>query len=94
MLAEAIGEEAEGMELVGTVVANRVEPDCDPDFKNLRNIRHAFNQTIPGTGIPHFDPVLNGSLYTQRPTEEDLQRARNLLQGLRNPRARNEFVVF
>ncbi|WP_261177636.1 cell wall hydrolase [Anaerobacillus sp. CMMVII] len=88
MLAEAIGEGAEGMDYVGTVVANRVEADCEPDFRNLRTINHVIYQTIPGTGIPHFEPVLNGTLYTQRPNEEDLQRARNLLNGHRSPRAR------
>lgn len=94
MLAEAIGEGAEGMEFVGTVAANRVEADCDPDFRNLRTINHVIYQTIPGTGIPHFEPVLNGSLYTQRPTEEDLQRARNLLNGHRSPRARTSLWFF
>ena len=49
MLAEAIGEGVQGMNMVGTVVANRVEADCAPDFKGLRNIRHAIYQTIPGT---------------------------------------------
>jgi len=88
MLAEAIGEGVQGMNKVGTVVANRVEANCAPDFKNLRNIRHAIYQTIPGTGVPHFEPVLNGSLYTQRPSDEDLQRARNLLHGHREPRAK------
>ncbi|RXI96617.1 cell wall hydrolase [Anaerobacillus alkaliphilus] len=94
MLAEAIGEGPEGMDLVGTVVANRVEADCDPDFRNLRTINHVIYQTIPGTGIPHFEPVLNGSLYTQRPDEEDLQRARDLLHGHRNPRARQSLWFF
>ncbi|WFA19034.1 cell wall hydrolase [Paenibacillus mucilaginosus] len=94
MLAEAIGEGALGMNMVGTVVANRVEADCDPDFRALREINHAIYQTIPGTGIPHFEPVLNGTLYTQRPREEDLQRARNLLHGYRDPRARMSLWFF
>ncbi|WP_421379795.1 cell wall hydrolase [Bacillus salacetis] len=94
MLSEAIGEGAQGMNMVGTVVANRVEADCAPDFRNLRNIRQAIYQTIPGTGIPHFEPVLNGSLYTQRPDEADLQRARDLLQGYRDPRARMSLWFF
>ena len=94
MLSEAIGEGAQGMSMVGTVVANRVEADCAPDFKNLRNIRHAIYQTIPGTGIPHFEPVLNGALYTQRPDEADLQRARDLLQGYREPRSRMSLWFF
>ena len=94
MLAEATGEGVEGMNMVGTVVSNRVEADCAPDFKGLRNIRHAIYQTIPGTGIPHFEPVLNGTLYTQRPTEADLQRARNLLQGHREPRSRMNLWFF
>ncbi|NEU31756.1 cell wall hydrolase [bacterium LRH843] len=94
MLSEAIGEGAKGMSMVGSVVANRVEADCAPDFKGLRNIRHAIYQTIPGTGIPHFEPVLNGSLYTQRPTEEDLQRARNILHGHREPRAKMNLWFF
>ena len=94
MLAEATGEGAQGMKMVGTVVANRVEADCAPDFKGLRNIRHAIYQTIPGTGIPHFEPVLNGTLYTQRPKESDLQRARNLLHGKREPRSRMSLWFF
>ena len=94
MLAEATGEGAQGMNMVGTVVANRVEADCAPDFKGLRNIRHAIYQTIPGTGIPHFEPVLNGTLYTQRPKEADLQRARNLLHGHREPRSRMNLWFF
>ncbi|RDY66933.1 cell wall hydrolase [Halobacillus trueperi] len=94
MLAEATGEGPQGMSMVGTVVANRVEADCAPDFKNLRNIRHAIYQTIPGTGIPHFEPVLNGALYTQRPDEADLQRARDLLEGYREPRARMNLWFF
>ncbi|MGD7043858.1 cell wall hydrolase [Jeotgalibacillus proteolyticus] len=94
MLSEAIGEGPQGMNMVGTVVANRVEADCAPDFKNLRNIRHAIYQTIPGTGIPHFEPVLNGTLYSQRPDESDLQRARDLLQGYRDPRARDSLWFF
>ena len=32
MLAEATGEGVQGMKMVGTVVANRVEADCAPDF--------------------------------------------------------------
>src|SRR6476660_387712 len=88
MLSEGIGEGVQGMNMVGTVVANRVEADCAPDFRGLRNIRHAIYQTIPGTNIPHFEPVLNGTLYTQRPKEGDLRRARNLLQGDREPRSR------
>lgn len=94
MLAEGIGEGPKGMSMVGTVVANRVEADCAPDFKGLRNIRHAIYQTIPGTGIPHFEPVLNGTLYTQRPKEADLQRARNLLHGYREPRSRMNLWFF
>ena len=94
MLAEATGEGVQGMKMVGTVVANRVEADCAPDFKGLRNIRHAIYQTIPGTGIPHFEPVLNGTLYTQRPKESDLQRARNLLHGNREPRSRMSLWFF
>jgi N-acetylmuramoyl-L-alanine amidase len=94
MLAEAVGEGAQGMNMVGSVVANRVEADCAPDFKGLRNIRHAIYQTVPETGIPHFEPVLNGSLYTQRPNEADLQRARNLLHGDRDPRARMNLWFF
>lgn len=94
MLSEAIGEGAQGMDMVGTVVANRVEADCAPDFSGLRNIRHAIYQTIPGTGIPHFEPVLNGTLYTQRPTQEDLDRARRLLEGYREPRARDTLWFF
>lgn len=94
MMAEALGEGVEGMNMVGTVVANRVEADCAPDFKGLRNIRHAIYQTIPGTDIPHFEPVLNGSLYTQRPKEDDLRRARNLLHGDREPRSRMSLWFF
>ena len=94
MLAEGIGEGVQGMNMVGTVVSNRVEADCAPDFKGLRNIRHAIYQTIPGTGIPHFEPVLNGTLYTQRPKEADLQRARNLLHGHREPRSRMNLWFF
>ncbi|MEH7122502.1 cell wall hydrolase [Bacillus sp. JJ1503] len=94
MLAEGIGEGPKGMSMVGTVVSNRVEADCAPDFKGLRNIRHAIYQTIPGTGIPHFEPVLNGTLYTQRPKDADLQRARNLLHGYREPRSRMNLWFF
>ncbi len=94
MMAEAIGEGVQGMNMVGSVVSNRVEADCAPDFKGLRNIRHAIYQTIPGTKIPHFEPVLNGTLYTQRPKEADLQRARNLLHGHREPRARMNLWFF
>src|SRR5699024_12191570 len=94
MLSEAIGEGAQGMEMVGTVVANRVEADCAPDFSGLRNIRYVIYQTIPGTGIPHFEPVLNGTLYTQRPTEADLDRARRLLEGYSEPRARDTLWFF
>jgi len=94
MMAEAIGEGVQGMNMVGSVVANRVEADCAPDFRGLRNIRHAIYQTIPGTKVPHFEPVLNGTLYTQRPKEADLQRARNLLHGHREPRARMNLWFF
>jgi N-acetylmuramoyl-L-alanine amidase len=94
MLAEGVGEGAQGMNMVGTVVANRVEADCAPDFRGLRNIRDAIYQTIPGTSIPHFEPVLNGTLYTQRPREDDLRRARNLLHGDREPRSRMNLWFF
>ncbi|WP_285872961.1 cell wall hydrolase [Metabacillus litoralis] len=82
------------MNMVGTVVFNQVEADCAPDFKGLRDIRHEIYQTIPGTGIPHFEPVLNGTLYTQHPKEADFQRARDLLQGDREPRSRISLCFF
>ncbi|MGE6375785.1 cell wall hydrolase [Peribacillus muralis] len=85
MKAEANGEGVQGMNMVGTVVANRVEADCSPDFKGLRYIKDAIYQTIPGTDTPHFEPVLHGSLCTQRPNEADLQKARDVLHGYRDP---------
>ncbi|TMW71182.1 cell wall hydrolase [Alteribacter natronophilus] len=94
MMSEAVGEGAVGMQMVGTVVANRVEADCGPDFENLRTINHAIYQEIPGTGIPHFEPVLNGSLYTQRPDESDLERAEDILSGFREPRSRMSLWFF
>ncbi|MGE7880028.1 cell wall hydrolase [Peribacillus muralis] len=82
------------MNMVGTVVANRVEADCSPDFRGLRYIKDAIYQTIPGTETPHFEHVLHGSLCTQRPNEADLQRARDVLHGYRDPRARNSLWFF
>ena len=94
MLAEGIGEGVQGMNMVGTVVSNRVEADCAPDFRGLRNIRACDLSNHTWNEIPHFEPVLNGTLYTQRPKEADLQRARNLLHGYREPRSRMNLWFF
>ncbi|MCZ8521007.1 MULTISPECIES: cell wall hydrolase [Paenibacillus] len=94
MLAEAVGEGVQGMNMVGTVLTNRVDANCAPDFRGLRNIAQAIYQTIPGTGVPHFEPVLNGTLYTQRPKQADINRARKLLHGYREPRSRMSLWFF
>ncbi|WP_429311929.1 cell wall hydrolase [Paenibacillus mucilaginosus] len=94
MLAEARGEGVLGMSMVGTVVANRVDADCAPDFRSLREIKHAIYQTIPGTRVPHFEPVLNKTIDTQSPKKSDLDLARRLLHGHRESRARTSLWFF
>lgn len=95
MLAEARGEGVIGMNMVGTVVVNRVNANCAPDFKGLFTIPQVVYQTQPGRpGSFHFQPVTNGSLYKQRPRSADLQRARNLTQGYSDPRARTSLWFF
>lgn len=95
MLAEARGEGVIGMNMVGTVVVNRVNANCAPDFKGLRTIPQVVYQTQPGRPHSyHFQPVTNGSLYTQRPRPTDIQRARALTLGYSDPRAREALWFF
>lgn len=89
MLAEARGEGSLGEAMVGSVVLNRIYANCAPDFKGLRDIRSAVLQYIPGTSLPHFEPVLNGTLWSQSPRPTDIQAARNLANGGIEPRARD-----
>lgn len=70
MLAEAGGEKALDMQLVGRVVYNRMISNC-ADFKNLRSIRDVIMQPIGRTRRFHFEGVRylgrqkNHPLYNQ-----------------------------
>lgn len=69
MLAEAGGEKAFDMQLVGRVVYNRMISQC-PDFKNLRSIQNVILQTIGRSrryhfeGVKHLGKMRNHPLYS------------------------------
>ncbi len=74
MRAEALGEGALGMLMVGDVVINRVLADC-LTFKNVNSLTKAIYQSPGGfSGI-------NSSLFNSAPTSKERQLADRVLKG-------------
>ncbi|GKV57862.1 cell wall hydrolase [Sporosarcina sp. NCCP-2222] len=76
MRAEAEGEGDLGMLMVGNVGVNRVRGDC-LDFQNIRSIQQMVFQQPGG-----FEATQKGYFY-QRAREQDLRRARRVINGER-----------
>lgn len=74
MRAEALGEGALGMLMVGDVVVNRVLADCYT-FKNVTTLERVINQSPGG-----FSGV-NSSLYYGAPTSKERNLASRVLKG-------------
>ena len=74
MRAEALGEGALGMLMVGDVVVNRVLADCYT-FKNVNTLERVINQSPGG-----FSGV-NSSLYYGSPTTKERNLASRVLKG-------------
>jgi N-acetylmuramoyl-L-alanine amidase len=73
--AEAEGEGAQGMLLVGNVGINRIRANCS-DFKNLRTIPQMVYQ-------PHaFEAITHGYFY-QKARSREIRLARESVNGVR-----------
>lgn len=74
MRAEALGEGALGMLMVGNVVVNRVLADC-LTFKDINSLTKAVYQSPGG-----FSGT-NSSLFTSAPTTKERDLANRVLKG-------------